>query len=119
MSDPSPVTRREALMTAAALGVVGGVADASPEAEEDPSDPSEKNGKHKPGVEIGKAVQIFEIQATVGGGEIVTLHPSELIIDFGAAGKLRVTPSGILPVGNHGKNPSNQNKPGDDQKQNR
>lgn len=94
MIDPSLVTRREALFSTAVLGVVATVADANPAVKTADADPSEKDGA------IRQGKQKFEIRVRLDSGQVIMFQSTEVFIDFGAAGILHVTPSGVLPAAN-------------------
>jgi hypothetical protein len=96
MSDVSPISRRDALIAATALGTVVSVAQANdddkPFGAGDPGDPRAGQNpttmKRKP----------LKIQITLTDGQTMTVNATSAVIEFDDGGKIIAKPSGILPL---------------------
>lgn len=80
-----PMSRRDALMAATALGAVAGVAQAE--------------GSGDDGVMRGPpGSRRLKLQITLPDGQIVTFNASKAVVTFEDGGALVATPSGVLPL---------------------
>jgi hypothetical protein len=93
------ITRRSALIAAAAVGLSATASAAEPQGD-------------KPGGDRSRQTKPLSLHITLPDGQVVELKAAELVIDFGGDHRLLVKPDGLTP----GLDPSEGKQPGEGSK---